>query len=606
MSGKRIEATTAEIDAAVAGKTVASEFLECVRAHGPRVALREMVGEAEWREYTFDDIAAKVAATAGGLRALGVGPGDRVVMMMRNIPAFTWVDLATLFLGATPVSIYNSSSSDQVEYLASHCGAKVAVLENKSFLDRVNPVRANIESLESVVVLDAADAGGDVLGPDALEGDPIDLQAESSNTTPDDLATIIYTSGTTGNPKGVMITNRNVTWVCESGLRSYGWKREDMTGKRVVSYLPMAHIAERIVSHYSAVMVGLEVTTCPDTTAIAQYLGAVKPQFFFGVPRVFEKVYGRLNAMIGADPEGAAKFNAALEEAIPLEEKITWDTATAQEKARYEELDAENFALVRALVGMDECEMALTGAAPIPAAMLSWFRAIGIPLAEVYGMSENTGGMTFERFKPKPGTVGRAVPGSEVEIFPDGEVCCRGGHVFKGYLNDPDKTADALDEDGWLHSGDIGVLDEEGYLTIVDRKKELIITAGGKNVSPANLEASLKSAPLIGQAAVIGDNRPFVSALVVLDGEIAPGWAAQQGIEFTTLEEFAELPEVREAVDAMVRESMEGFNSAESVKKVKILTEEWMPDTDLLTPTSKLKRRGVNSRFAAEIEEIYA
>ncbi len=595
-----------EIDRAIEGRTVAGEFLRCVAEHGARVALREMEGEDSWREYTFDDVAAKVATTAAGLRALGVGPGDRVVMMMRNIPAFHWVDLATLFLGATPVSIYNSSSPEQVQYLASHCEAKVAVLEDQSFVDRVQPVRGDIPTLETVVVLDPGAAGGDVLGPDALEGDPLDLGAEVSNSAPEDLATIIYTSGTTGNPKGVMITNRNVVWVIESGVRSYGWDRSEMVGKRTVSYLPMAHIAERVVSHYTAMAIGLEVTTCPETSAIAQYLGAVKPQIVFGVPRVWEKVYGRLNAMIGADPEAARKFQAAIDEAIPLRQKMTMDEATEAEVARYEELDAENFALVRALIGMDECEMAITGAAPIPAAMLSWFRAIGLPLAEVYGMSENTGPMTFERVRVKPGTVGRAMPGSEVRIFPDGEVCCRGGHVFAGYLNDPEKTAETIDEDGWLHSGDIGEIDEDGYLRIVDRKKELIITAGGKNLSPANLEASLKTQLLIGQAAVIGDNRPFVSALLVLDSEVAPGWAAQNGIEFTTIEEFAEHEAVVAAVEAMVDEAMEGYNNAERVKKVKILTEEWMPDTDLLTPTSKLKRRGVNARFAAEIEALYS
>lgn len=600
------DSTEEQIDSAIEGRTVASEFLRCVEECGSSVALREMVGDSDWVEYTFDELATKVAATAGGLRALGVGPGDRVVMMMRNIPAFHWVDLATLFLGATPVSIYNSSAADQVEYLVSHCGAKVAVLEDQSFLDRFTPVRGRIDTLESVVVLDEAAAGGDVSGPESLYGDPVDLAVEARTGRPEDLATIIYTSGTTGQPKGVMITNRNVMWVLESGLVSYGWTRADIVGKRVVSYLPMAHIAERVVSHYTAMLLGLEVSTCPETAFLAQYLGAVKPQIVFGVPRVWEKVYGRLNALIAADPEAAEKFDAAIAEAMPLRQKMTMGEATEAEVARYEELDVENFALLRALLGLDECEMAVTGAAPIPATMLSWFRGIGIPLAEVYGMSENTGPMSFERIRVKPGTVGLKMPGSELKIFDDGEVCCRGGHVFAGYLNDPEKTAEAIDEEGWLHSGDIGEIDDEGYLRIVDRKKELIITAGGKNLSPANLEASLKTIPLIGQAAVIGDNRPFVSALVVLDAEVAPGWAAQNGIEFTTIEEFARLPEVVEAVGELVEEAMSGYNNAERVKKVKILTDEWMPDSDLLTPTSKLKRRGVLARFGKEIESIYA
>ncbi|MEZ5239073.1 MAG: AMP-binding protein [Microthrixaceae bacterium] len=219
-----------QIDRQIEGRTVATDFLRCVEEHGSDVALREMVGEDSWQEYTFDEVARKVASTAAGLRSLGVGPGDRVVMMMRNIPAFHWIDLAALFLGATPVSIYNSSSPDQVEYLASHCEAKVAVLEDQSFLDRVVPVRDRIESLESIVVLDAGAAGRDVLGPDALEGEPIDLSAEVSNSSPEDLATIIYTSGTTGHPKGVMITNRNVVWVIESGLLSYGWDRSEIAG----------------------------------------------------------------------------------------------------------------------------------------------------------------------------------------------------------------------------------------------------------------------------------------------------------------------------------------------------------------------------------------
>lgn len=594
-----------QIDSAIEGRTVARDFLDSLAANGSKVGLRKMVGEDDWAEFTFDEVAAKVAQAAGGLRALGVAPGDRVVLMMRNIPDFHWLDLAVLFLGATPVSIYNSSSPDQVRFLVTHCGAKVALLEDQSFLDRFDPVRDQIPSLSSIVVLDADAAGGDVLGPDDLYGDPVDLAAEAGNSSPEDLATIIYTSGTTGDPKGVMITNRNVMWVLESMLLVFGWSREEMAGKRVVSYLPMAHIAERMVSHYIAMLVGEEVTTCPDTNLLAQYLGAAKPQIVFGVPRVWEKVYGRLNAMIAADPEAEKKFNDAIEEAMPLRQKMTMGEATDAEMARYEELDAENFALLRALLGLDECELAVTGAAPIPALLLGWFRGIGLPLTEVYGMSENTGPMTIVRERVKPGSAGTAIPGSEVTIFPDGEICCRGGHVFAGYLNDPEKTAETIDEDGWLHSGDIGELDEDGYLWIKDRKKELIVTAGGKNISPANLEGSLKTVPLIGQAAVVGDNRPFVSALVVLDGEIAPGWAAQNGIEFTTLEEFAELPEVREAVDEMVAEAMQPYNNAEKVKKVKILTEEWMPDSDLLTPTSKLKRRGVRERFREEIESLY-
>ena len=257
--------------------------------------------------------------------------------------------------------------------------------------------------------------------------------------------------------------------------------------------------------------------------------------------------------------------------------------------------------LVRQLLGLDNLDVAVTGAAPIPADLLSWFRAIGVPLSEVYGMSENTGLMTWTPERIKPGTVGPACPGTEVRIAEDGEVICRGPHVFQGYLDDPEKTDEALSADGWLHTGDIGELDEDGYLKIVDRKKELIITAGGKNISPANLEAALKMIPLVGQAAAIGDQRPFVSALVVLDPDTAPAWAAQHGLGDLSLAELAEHPDVIAEIEAGLDEVMMPFNNAERVKKVKVLGDEWLPDSDLLTPTSKLKRRGVNAHFSEEI-----
>jgi long-chain acyl-CoA synthetase len=600
--------TKAEIDAVVEGTTVVTRFLETVHANGARTALRWMDDAGEWQSLSFEAMADKVARASAGLASLGVGPGDRVVLMMRNIPEFHWLDLAVLFLRATPVSIYNSSSADQVAYLAGHCDAKVAVVEDQGFLARFTEVQDQLPTLDDIVVLKPpAEPPEGVRTREVLEAaDPIDLRAAAAATLPDDLATVIYTSGTTGNPKGVMLSNYNITWTMESLVRSFEWSREEMAGKKAVSYLPMAHIAERMVSHYSLVMNGIEVSTCPETSLLTTYLGAVRPNIVFGVPRVWEKLHAGVTAALGADPEKSQKFTEALEAAEPIQEKMTWGTATDEEIATYQFLDDVAFSTVRQLVGFDECEMAVTGAAPIPPSLIRWFRTVGIPLAEVYGMSENTGPMSFDRTKVKPGWAGRAMPGTELAIFPDGEVCCRGGHVFEGYLNDPEKTSEAIDEDGWLHSGDIGELDDGGYLRIIDRKKELIITAGGKNISPANLEAALKTVPLIGQAAAIGDNRPFVSALVVIDPEVAPVWAAQHGIEFTTVEDLAANPAVVEAIDEGVAEAMAPFNNAERVKKVKILTEEWMPDSDLLTPTSKLKRRGILARYAKEIEGLYA
>jgi long-chain acyl-CoA synthetase len=264
------------------------------------------------------------------------------------------------------------------------------------------------------------------------------------------------------------------------------------------------------------------------------------------------------------------------------------------------------FSGVRSLIGLDAVEFALTGAAPIPAELIEWYRAIGVPLSEIYGMSESSGPMTWEPYKVKAGTVGVAFPGVDVFLAEDGEVCCRGGNVFLGYLDDPEKTAEALDPDGTLHSGDIGEIDDDGFVRIIDRKKELIITAGGKNISPANLETALKTLPLVGQVCAIGDGRPFVSALVVLDPEVAKAWAKEHGLEGASLEELAEHPDVVAEIERGVAEVMAPFNNAERVKKIKVLGEEWLPDSDELTPTSKLKRRGVHTKHAAEIEALYA
>lgn len=598
--------TSDEILQMVEGQTVASVFLQTVAKYGDNVALRwQDEDDDSWGEKTYADYAEEVARVAGGYQQLGIGPGDRIVLMMRNVPEFHVADMAAYFCGATPISIYNSSSPEQVEYLVNHCEAKLAVLENKSFLDRFAPVRDRLPNLQNLVMLkDPDDAPDDVITISYfMDAESIDLDAAVSNCDPDQLATMIYTSGTTGPPKGVMLTHRNIAWTVESLRQCLPFA--DPAGKRVVSYLPMAHIAERATSHYAGSFFGYEVTCCPEVSKLSAFLGAVKPNLVFGVPRVWEKIYAGVNAALAADPDKQKQFNEGVEAALPLAEKIDWGTATDEERATWDFLQ-EVFGAVRGLVGLDACEAAITGAAPIPAEILAWFRALGIPLAEIYGMSESSGPMTFTATKVKPGTVGPAIPGCEVKLAEDGEIICRGGNVFQGYLKDPEKTAEALDDDGWLHSGDIGEVDDDGYFKIVDRKKELIITAGGKNISPANLEAALKMIPLVGQACAIGDQKPFVSALVVLDPEVAPAWATAQGIEFTDIHDLATKPEVVAAVEAGLQEAMAPFNHAEAVKKVKILGEEWLPDSDVLTPTSKLKRRGVHERYQDEIEALYS
>ena len=602
-----MEITKADLDQRVEGQTVCSRFLDTVAAHGDLVALRAKEDDGGWRSWTYHEYADRVSRAAAGLASLGVGPGDRVVLMMRNIPEFHVIDVAVAFLGATSVSIYNSSPPEQVAYLAGHCEAKVAVVEDAGFLERFLAVQDELPKLQRIVLMDnplGVSGPGVVDAAGILEGhSTLDLEAALANSTPETLATVIYTSGTTGPPKGVMLSHYNVVWTAEGYLDLLDI---DPTGFRVVSYLPMAHIAERMASHYLGIVGGFEVTTCPDPGEVAAYAREVRPQTMFGVPRVWEKIHAGVEAALGADPEAKARFDGAVAKAAPLAEKRTWGDTTVEDDAALAAMDEAAFRGVREKVGLDAAEFAVTGAAPIPAELITWYRAIGVPMSEIYGLSESTGPITWAPRQVKPGYVGVAFPGCEVFLADDGEVCCRGGNVFVGYLDDPERTAEALDDDGTLHTGDIGELDDDGYLRIIDRKKELIITAGGKNISPANLEAAMKTVPLVGQACTVGDERPFISALVVPDPEVAPVWAREQGVRFTSFTELAASPELRAAVEAGIDDVMQHFNRAERVKRVAILGEEWLPDSDELTPTSKLKRRTILAKYAAEIDALYA
>ena len=319
---------------------------------------------------------------------------------------------------------------------------------------------------------------------------------------------------------------------------------------------------------------------------------------------MYEKIYAGINAALGMDPERKQQFDDGVAAAMEIKRAEFDGTITDEQRETLAFLDAVAFAPVRALVGLDEVELAITGAAPLPAEILEWFNAIGVPLAEIYGLSETTGPMTFSPIRNKAGWVGQQVPGCEVALADDGEVICRGGNVFQGYLNMPDKTAEVL-ADGWFHSGDIGEMDDDGYVRIVDRKKELIITSGGKNISPANLEAALKMIPIVGQACAIGDQRKFCSALLVLDPEVAPVWAAGNGKEGMSLQELASDPDVQAIVQAGVDEANQQFAQVEQIKKFVLIGEEWLPDSDVLTPTSKLKRRGIHARYESEIESMY-
>jgi long-chain acyl-CoA synthetase len=602
--------TSQELHDRIVGQNLPKRFLANVERNGSVEVLNWKTSTGEWASKTLSDVAADAARLTTSLKDLGVGKGDKVVMMIRNRQEFHAIDLAVLFCGATPVSIYNSSAPDQIQYLINDCGATVAILEDDAFLQRFQSVREKIPTIRHIALIEAEGAGDDILRySDMLAAEPADLAAEAETSELSDIATIIYTSGTTGPPKGVMLSHSNVAWTLESVGQSMRDQTDidDFSGKRHVSYLPTAHVMERLLGHYYMVDFATKVYCCPETSQMPAMVRESKPNVFIGVPRVWEKMYAGVNAALSADPEKEKQFNDGVAAAIPIMEKMTQGTATEEEIATWNFLDEVGFKAIRGLIGLDEVEIGISGAAPIPADILEWFRAIGVPLSEGYGMSETTAVLSWAA-AAKPGYVGIAATGVEMKIAEDGEVLARGGNMFEGYLGLPEKTAESIDDDGWVHTGDIGVMDDEGYLKIVDRKKELIITAGGKNISPANLEAALKMIPLVGQACAIGEQKPFVAALVVLDPDASSAWAAEHGLEgdAATMAAMASNPDVLAEVEVGLAEAMSDFNNAEAVKKVKVLGEEWMPDTDLLTPTSKLKRRGVLSTFADEIDALYA
>jgi long-chain acyl-CoA synthetase len=553
---------------------------------------------------TWNELRDRVARIAGGLASLGVGKGDTVALMLNNRPEFIPIDMAAVSLGAVPFSIYQTSSPEQIQYVCSDAGVKVAIVES-AFLEAFNEAREELPGIETLVVIDGE--GGDHTLASLEQVDPgFDVSDSVAAVEPDDLLTLIYTSGTTGPPKGVQLSHRNLMSLT-SGVD--GIVNFPERGAKVISWLPAAHIAERGAHYYLPVIRGCTVTICPDPRKIIDFLPQVKPTWFFAVPRIWEKLKAGLEAKLAAIPgeqgEQARQGLEAAMQKVRLEqasEEVPEALAKAVAKA-----DEALFSGMRTALGLDEVVAVNVGAAPTPLEVLEFFHSIGIEIGELWGMSETCGVATCNPpDRVKLGTVGPPIPGIEIKLGDDGEVFVRGDSNMLGYRNMPDKTAEAIDPEGWLATGDIGELDADGYLKIVDRKKELIINAAGKNMSPANIESHLKAAsPLIGQAVAIGDQRPFNVALIVLDPDFAPVWAKKNGLEGKGTEELATEEALIAAIQAGVDEANAKMARVEQIKKFKVLPTDWAPGGDELTPTMKLKRKPIAEKYVAEIEELY-
>jgi long-chain acyl-CoA synthetase len=553
----------------------------------------------------WSDLLRRVDALAGGLAGLGVGRGDAVAIMLTNRPEFHVADLAAVTLGAVPFSIYATYPPPEIRYLVADSAARVAIVE-QAFLPAMLEARRDLPDLEHVIVVDGEAGAGVVALADVEGADPgFDAQAASAAVSPDDLATLIYTSGTTGHPKGVQLSHRALMTTAAGVREVIGFP----PGSRVVSWLPAAHIAERMAHHYIPVVYAGSVTCVPDPRTVLEHLPRVRPNWFFAVPRIWEKLKAGLEAMQAAQPEESRRplqeaLQASLER-VRLRQR--GEPVPPELEAAVAAADERIFSGLRTMLGLDQVLAVNVGAAPTPVPVLEFFHAIGIELAELWGMSETSGtGAVNRPGQVRIGTVGTASPGVELRVAQDGELLCRGAFLMSGYRNDPQRTAETLDADGWMHTGDIARIDDDGYVTIVDRKKEIIINSAGKNMSPANIEAAVKSSsPLIAQAVCIGDARPYNTALIVLDPDFAPAWASGQGLGDRSLEQLAGEPELVAAIQAGIDRANEGLARVEQIKRFAVVAGDWQPGGEELTPTMKLKRRPIAAKYAALIEGLY-
>jgi len=600
-----------------AGQTICEALARTADDYGEMPALSDREDGGPWQTLDWSQTREQALQLAAGFLELGLRPGERVALMMPNRLEHVLADLGVVHAGGVPVTFYSTLAPEQIAFMAGNCDAKIAVLDGASELARWQQVLSRLPALRAVIVRDGAacPAGAPYLtwqdfaatGAERFARDrgPVNQRIEAIN--PEDPLTLLYTSGTTGNPKGVIITHAGVLNEAAAAKRAGNFLQH----VRWVSYLPLAHIAERACSIYGPICTAGHVYFCHDAaTQLVGTLGEVQPTGFFGVPRIFEKVMGGVQALLAGEQDEAKKASvaAAMETGLGYVRSCQFGESTSDElAARFAAADGQVLGPIRSLLGLGEASIVMSGAAPLPPEVAAFFGGLGVRILDVYGMSETTGAFTMNTLAAfRLGTVGQPVPGAEVQIADDGEILTRGPMNTPGYLNLPEQTADLIDADGWLHTGDIGAVDQDGFLSVVDRKKELIITAGGENVSPAAVEILLVAHPLIGQALAYGDRRPYLVALLTLDGGVAPAWAKARGIEASSLAELAVNPAVLAEVDRAVTEANSRLARVQQIKYWELLPVEWTAESEELTPTFKLKRRIVHAKYADVIDGLYA
>jgi long-chain acyl-CoA synthetase len=557
--------------------------------------------DGRWQDVTAARFADEVTAVAKGLIACGIEPGQRVALMSKTRYEWTLIDYAIWAAGAVTVPIYETSSTEQVHWILSDSGAVAAVVETAEHEAVVDSIRADLPELARVWRIEN-DAVGTLTGL-GKSVDEDELERRRSAVRADDLATIIYTSGTTGRPKGCQLTHRNLLFDVLTSSEGLGDVFNETSS--TLLFLPLAHVFGRVIQ-CGALVYRVRVGHTADVRNLMADLAEFRPTFVLSVPRVFEKLYNSSKQRAHADGKGRI-FDAAEQVAVSYSEALDRGRVPVWLRAPHALFDRLVYGKLRGALG-GECRAAISGGAPLGARLGHFFRGIGITVYEGYGLTETSAGACLSlEGKLKIGTVGRPIPGVSVRIADDGEILLKGDNIFAGYWRNEAATAEALGEDGWLHTGDIGEIDGDGYLTITGRKKELLVTAGGKNVAPAVLEDRLRAHPLISQAMVVGDRQPFIGCLVTIDPEAFPAWRQAHGKPAeATVADLTDDPDLRAEIQAAIDETNKAVSKAEAIKKFRILPKDFTEAGGELTPTMKLKRNVVLKEYADEVAAIYS
>jgi long-chain acyl-CoA synthetase len=596
--------------------TLPAIFRARARESAARVALREK-RNGIWREHTWNDYWERARAFGLGLLAMGVRPGDRVAIHSEDRPEWLFADLGTQGVGALSVGIYPTNPAAEVRYILEHSGARVLVAEDQEQVDKALAVAEGCPALERIVVIDRRGLRDyhdgrligyedvESLGRELLAREPERFDRSVDALTPEQVATIVYTSGTTGPPKGAMLTQANLAASVRAAALLWGASADD----RVCSYLPLCHVAEKIFTIYLPMASGASANFAESVDTVTLNLREVEPTIFLGVPRIWEKMAAGIFIRM-QDADALKRANFRLWTAVGKRLADVWIRSGGRYPFPWNLVYRAGWlALYRSLqtkLGLSSCRIPVSGAAPIAPDILRFFHAIGIHIREAWGLTECAGAATLTpRENVRIGSVGVPIPGLEARIADDGEILLRSPLVFAGYYRDDEATRATVDADGWLHTGDVGVIDDHGHVHITDRKKDLIITAGGKNIAPSLIENSLKASPFVKEAIVVGDRRSYLAALIGIERDAVADWATRRGIAFTTYRDLTERPEVVDLVAGEVRRVNDDLSSVEQIKRFRLIPKELEHEDGELTATQKVKRGILQERFRDLVDALY-